>query len=186
MSISSKHTAPICLFPQLTLYLPVYIVAYRDGQRDSSYPVLMGQKIKNYIYTEKIATLYLRTSRQAFCPHGPMLRFTACWFRISSIFYRTLSTLFSISPPFRAIQETRPLNNFLLFTYPGLFPPLPPLFICPPAGILLLARQHKLQCHFWFSAKFICMGNQKNRLTTIETLSHLGRKIWLPPQLPYT
>jgi hypothetical protein len=71
MSISSKHTAPICLFPQLTLYLPVHIVAYRDGQRDSSYPVLIGQKIKNYIYTEKIATLYLRTSRQVFCPPPP-------------------------------------------------------------------------------------------------------------------
>jgi hypothetical protein len=52
--------------------------------------------------------------------------------------------------------------------------------ICPPRVIQLGARQAGLVGHFPFSAKFICMGKQKNRLTTPKPI-HMCHA-----DLPYT
>ena len=47
--------------------------------------------------------------------------------------------------------------------------------IYPPRVFLWAARQNRLVGHFLFSAKFICMGNLKNRLTATKPQNHFAR-----------
>ncbi|KAJ0127383.1 Uncharacterized protein HZ326_29515 [Fusarium oxysporum f. sp. albedinis] len=63
----------------------------------------------------------------------------------------------------------------------------PPLPRPEPAKLLLArfwaARQDCLVGHFLFSAKFICMGKQKNRLTATKPQNHFARifsKVHIP------
>jgi len=65
--------------------------------------------------------------------------------------------------------------------------------IYPPRVLQPGARQSRLVGHFSFSAKFICMGKQKNRLTTLQAVPdrptlHLGpacpARLALPEERP--
>ena len=55
-------------------------------------------------------------------------------------------------------------------------PRAPPSLISPPTPSAAAPRHTRLEGHFLFSAKFICMGKQKNRLTTTKTrnATHTG------------
>ena len=54
-------------------------------------------------------------------------------------------------------------------------PPLSPPLTYPPTDFLWAARQTGLAGHFPRSAKFICMGKQKNRLTATKRRNHFAR-----------
>ena len=76
-------------------------------------------------------------------------------------------------------SATAPLNNFFTFTYPGVRrgprPGQNPPLVYPPTHFQCAARQTGLAGHFSFSAKFICMGKQKNRLTATTPRNHSAR-----------
>jgi hypothetical protein len=71
------------------------------------------------------------------------------------------------------------VNNFFHFTYPAVLVGPPPGQITPltypPTDFLWVARQTGLAGYFSRSAKFLCMGKQKNRLTATKRRNHFAR-----------
>jgi hypothetical protein len=75
------------------------------------------------------------------------------------------------SPPGALLHKvatggSAPLNNNPKFAYPraGRGPP-PGALVCPPSRLEPRPRHARFEGHFPFSAEFVCMGKQKNRLT---------------------
>lgn len=78
-------------------------------------------------------------------------------------------------------EATAPPNNFFRFTYPVARNGAPPASCTyrPYAATQRTAHQFGLTAPKIISAKFICMGNRKNRLTTTRTRHHPARKKYI-------